>query len=317
MTISKKENKYDCLIIGGGPAGLSAAIYLARFNRSTLVIDSEKGGRWQTHEINENYLGFPQGIHSEKLRQLGKEQAKRFGAKFATDLIDSLTETNGVFRAHGKKSDYLGKSVIIATGVADYFPPFDKEKVYLGRSLFWCITCDGHKTVNKRVVVLGNNDEAACTCCQFKIYTDKLIFLTNDQVGKAKINSEWLKRLRENKIEFLEGELDKVVGAEGMVEKIILKDGKEIKTDYIFSMQGSSPHSSLAKELGIIVNKENYICVDLEQRTNKPLVYAAGDVTRYFSHQIASAVHEGSMAAQAANYDLYDDFQKELKDKMS
>lgn len=306
------EKTYDCVIVGGGPAGLSAAIYLARFNRTVLVVDRGHGGRWQTHEVNENYLGFPQGIHTVKLRELGVEQAERFGAKFITDEIEYVHHhQNGeIFVVTGKKQLYQGRTIIFATGVSDHFPPFKHEPEYLGRSLFWCITCDGHKTINKRVLVLGNSDEAACDCLQFLIYTKDLVFLTNDEVGKAKISAKWKQRLKQNKVPIIEGYIKNVVGHKGMVQEVILNTGETIKTDFIFSEQGSSPHSTLAKELGIELNREGFVCVDLEQRTNVPKAYAAGDVTRYFSHQIATAVHEGSMAAQAANYDLYEDFQR-------
>ena len=313
---------YDNIIVGGGPAGLSAAIYMARFNRKVLVIDAgaagpaspeaaggqhlkAHSGRWHTHEINENYLGFPRGIHTTALRAHGVRQAQKFGAEFAADQIATIRKMREGFALRGARS-YRARTVILASGVADYFPAFKHEPIYLGRSLFWCITCDGHKTIGKRVAVLGNNDEAACTCMQLKIYHPKLTFVTNDPERKLKLSPKWVQRLKRSRIPIIKGSVVGVKGSRGYFESITLDSGETIATDYVFSLQPARPHVELAAQLGVQLSREGYVNTDSEQRTNVRRFYAAGDVTRNFAHQIASAVHEGSMAAQAANYDLYD-----------
>ena len=313
---------YDSIIVGGGPAGLSAAIYMGRFNRSVLVIDARDArpaepaaagggrlrahsGRWHTHEINENYLGFPNGIRTTTLRAHGVRQAEKFGAEFAADKIATIRKTREGFALRGARS-YRARSVILASGVADYFPAFKHEPIYLGRSLFWCITCDGHKTIGKRVVVLGNNDEAACTCMQLKIYHPKLTFVTNDPERKLKLSPKWAQRLKRSRIPIIMGSLAGVKGRRGYFESVTLDSGETIATDYVFSLQPARPQAELAAQLGVQLSRDGYVNTDVEQRTSVRRFYAAGDVTRNFAHQIASAVHEGSMAAQAANYDLYD-----------
>lgn len=302
---------YDSLIIGSGPAGLSAAIYLSRFNRNILCID--KGyGRSTTHEINENYLGFPNGIPGQTLRALGRQQAERFGAHFVDDYIAKIVHQDGIFILEGKASLYHGKSLILCMGVTDLFPQLPHIDNYVGKSLFWCITCDGHKTIDKNIIVIGFDDDAACNAMQFLTYTSKITLVTNCLEGEQSINPILLKRLKNANIPIIEGIISSIEGENGMVSHINLENGKVLKTEVIINELGAVPNSQFAKELGVDVNENGYIKITEEQRTNIPFIYAAGDITDHFSHQVGTAVHEGSMAAQAANYDLYPEELKSL-----
>jgi thioredoxin reductase len=154
-------------------------------------------------------------------------------------------------------------------------------------------------------VVIGRDNEAAVTTMQFLNYTHKLTFVTNGEQDQVSIEEKYLHRLQKANITYMCGSIKDIVANNGKIKKIIMEDGTELVADFLFSMQGAVPNSYTAQQIGVKVNKDQYIEVDLEQRTNIPFVYAAGDVTNHFSHQIATAVHEGSMAAQAANYDLY------------
>ncbi len=305
-----KEIIYDSIIIGGGPAGLTAAVYLGRFNRSVLVLDKNTG-RSSYPQINENYLGFPKGIAAKQLRVIGQKQAKKFGVTFTVDEVMKLRKLSRYFSVSSKKKTYKGRTLILATGVVDIFPVFPGVKQYIGKSLFWCITCDGYRTRNKKVVVIGHTDEAVVTALQFLQYTKEIIFLLNCGHRQAKVSKEMKKRLEEHNIPYIEGVIKSVVGKNGKLQKIILKDRTILKADYLFNQQGASPNSVLARELHVLVDTEGYIFVDPEQRTNIPFVYAAGDVTKPHSHQVVTASHEGSQAAQSANYDLYEPFQRD------
>lgn len=298
----------DLIIVGGGFAGVSAAIYTSRFNRSTLVLDAGNG-RWNTHEINENYLGFPEGIATRTLHHLGITQAKKFGAEFHQETVTAIKQEGNVFTVVAGMQLYQSKAIIIASGVTDHFPHFHHWSDCLGKSLFWCITCDGYKTRNKRVVLVGTDDEAVSTALQFLNYTSKLYFVTNAE--KNTISPLRKKHLQEAQIPLFEEKITNVTGKEGQVEKVVVTSGAEIGCDFIFSLHKHTPNSALAVSLGVAVTSDKYIQTDPEQRTNIPLVYAAGDVTKPFAHQIATAVHEGATAAQAANYDLYRPEQRE------
>ncbi len=303
---------YDCVIVGGGPAGLSAAIYLARYHRSVMVTDHGEG-RSTTHEINENYLGFPDGVASKELRALGKQQAERFGARFTDCKIEEVRSEDGHFRTLGEGHDLRGRTIIFAMGVKDKLPEFDNKDAqdYFGKSLFWCITCDGHKVQGARVAIVGASDEAATTCLQFLNFTDKLTMITNRPDGKAEFSDRKRQQLAEAGIPLLEGTIGPLRGSDGMMTAVELDDGRGIELDFMFNQQGARPNSLLAKSLGVAMDDAGYIKVDTEQHTNVERVYAAGDVTREFAHQVVTAAHEGATAAQSANYDLYRPEQRE------
>jgi thioredoxin reductase (NADPH) len=304
MHPNQNNSVYDCVIIGGGPAGLSAAIYLGRFLRKVMVVD-RADGRWESHEVNQNYFGFPDGIPTLELRQRGIDQALKYGAEMQIDSIQSIEKKSDIFTLVGKESSYSAKTILIATGVKDRFPQFDNMEECLGKSLFWCITCDGYNTQNKKVMVVGYTKEAMTTALQFLNYTDQIMIVTNMEVGTVAVDQRLSQKLASHGIEIHEGRISEVTTQSGMFEKIILSTGKELLTDMMFSLQGASPNSQLAQSLGVTVNQYGYIESDIEQRTNIAGVYAAGDVTKAFAHQIVTAAHEGAQAAQAINYDLY------------
>jgi thioredoxin reductase (NADPH) len=297
---------YDCVIIGGGPAGLSAAIYLARFNRSVIVAD-HGSGRSTTHETNDNYLGFPEGIRSTDLRDLGRRQAERFGAEFIECKIEDVSRTEDGFRAACDGIELHGRTLIFATGVRDYLPEFENEDVndFFGKSLFWCITCDGHKVRHRRVMVVGRDDEAATTTLQFLNFTPELTLVTNRPPGEHKISDKKQRQLADANIPLVEGRIKKVYGDDGFMDAAELDDGRCFDVDFMFSQQGARPNTLLARPLGIDLDAVGYIKVDQEQRTNVPMVFGAGDVTREYAHQVVTAAHEGSTAACTANYELY------------
>jgi thioredoxin reductase (NADPH) len=300
---------YDCLVIGGGPAGLSAAIYLARYERSCIVIDSARG-RWMSHELNENYLGFPNGIHARRLRELGRKQAARFGAQFSVGKVTDVRSQGDIFVATAGKRKFEGRTVILATGVRDILPDIGNTEDYWGRSLFWCITCDGHKIKGAPTVIVGKSDDAAISALQFLCFTDKITFVTNCTPEECELTEKGRSRLAGRNIPVHESPIDHVEGEEGMMRTVVLKDGTRIEASFMFNEQGCTPRIELAQELGVKLAANGFIDADEEQRTNVPFVYAAGDVTREYAHQVVSAAHEGATAGITANYDLYEPDQK-------
>ena len=299
---------YDSIIVGAGPAGLSAGVYLGRYNRSCLVVDIG-WGRSSSHEINENYMGFPNGIHAITLRELGREQAEKFGAIYCQDKITSAKKEGEIFLLEGGSDRYRGKTLILATGVTDLWPTFDNYQDYIGKSLFWCITCDGHKTIGKKIAIIGDTDDAACTAMQFLNFTKEIVFLTNQDRSRHRIRKKWKDRLKNAHIPIYEGRIKKVHGRKGKIHFIEIHNNR-IELDFLFNQQGATPNSELAKELNVEVNESGYIRTNHEMRTNIPGVYACGDVTRLHSHQIALAVSEGATVGETVNYDLYGPQQK-------
>jgi thioredoxin reductase (NADPH) len=297
----KGARDYDVIVVGGGPAGLSAAIYLARFNRRTLVIDAGQG-RSTTHETNENYLGFPRGVRSRDLRDRGCRQASRFGAEMHEGRVTSAGRNGRGFDVRAGRHVFHAAALILATGVKDRFPDLTGIERYVGKSLFWCITCDGWKARDKRVVVVGNDDEAATTALQFLNFTDRVTLLTN--AGRTEVSAKKRRAVAQAHVPLVEAEIARVRGKRGRMSEIVTTAGERLELDMMFSMQGCEPNVALAEALGVQLDR-GFIKTDVEQRTNVARVYAAGDVTKAFAHQVVTAAHEGAQAAQAANYDLY------------
>jgi thioredoxin reductase (NADPH) len=311
---------FEVIVIGGGPAGLSAALYLARYKRRTALFDNGRG-RSTWHQVNHNYLGFPGGIPARRLRELGYEQLAEYDHVTVLDYkIESLrcidhADGDGrpprrEFIAIGQAGEWRAQAVILCTGVIDHYPHFEGWEEYVGRSMFWCITCDGYGCIDQCIVVRGNTNEAASLALQLSRFTQRMTVLTDSHENF--ISEAFQRRLHNANIPLIVDKIDTVEGEGGYFKAIITQSGQRLELDQLFSHQGATPQSKLAEDVGVELSKQGYIQTDVEQKTNIAGVYAAGDVTRLFSHQITTAVHEGGQAASAANYYLYP---PELKDE--
>jgi thioredoxin reductase (NADPH) len=299
---------FDSIVVGGGPAGLSAAIYLGRFLRKTVVIDSGEG-RSSGSQINENYLGFPRGVRAARLRELGQQQARRFDVRIVRGTIGSAAFSGGEFVLSGDCGQWRGRTLIIASGVTDVWPTFPGVERHVGRSLFWCITCDGFRTRGKKLVLIGADEEAAVTARQFRAYTSDILFVEERLDGDSSIGPKQMRAMKQQGIEVVQGRVDRVFGRAGRLREVEV-NGERFPAEILFSLLGSVPNSQLAAQLGALLDEGKYINITSEQRTNVPRLYAAGDVTGPNAHQVSSAVHEGAMAGQAANFDLYAEVQQ-------
>lgn len=304
---------YDTLVIGGGPAGLSAAIYLGRFLRNVLVLD-EGRGRSSFAQVNDNYLGFPEGVTARELRDLGRKQAERFKAHFLVCRVDKLyrNEANGVFTATTSAGDRLGRTVVLCTGVRDIWPALPDVLDHVGKTLFWCIVCDGFRAKGKRVVLFGNDDEAATTACQFLPYTNQVTLISEE--GKRTCTQEKIREMTCHGIKLLEGVPAGVEGTPENITGVVLSDGRCIAADIMFSLLGCLPNNKLALDVGVECTPHGWVKVDQEGYTSVPGVFCAGDLSRMHTHQVVAAAHEGAEAAQTCNYWLYSSFQREVPD---
>lgn len=297
----------DAVVIGGGPAGLAAAINLGRALRPVLVFDRPQPGRSDFPQVNRNYLGFPDGVSALQLCERATAQAKRFGAQFSGGEAAAVRRAPGGFAVEGSLGEtYRARALILATGVRDNWTRFPGYEAFVGHSLHWCIVCDGYEMRGRRVVVAGNDDEAAIVALQMRRYTPEVTLVTND--GALGLTPGMADRLARRGLPVVVGRIASAHargGEPGMLEALRLEDGQELPVEHLFSHQGSAPETALARSLGVALNEAGYIQADTEQRTNQPFVYAAGDCTRLFAHQVAAAAHEGATAAQTLNYDLF------------
>ena len=293
----------DVIVVGGGPAGLSAALYLARYDRQVALFDAGQG-RSTWHQVNHNYLGFPGGVPARELRELGRRQLADYEQVRLLDRkIERIWREDGLFCAQTQSSMWRAHAVIIATGVIDHYPHFEGWDQYVGRSMFWCITCDGYGCKGARVVVAGNTDASAAEALQLQRFTDKLTLLTDSR--ECMISETFQQRLARAGIPLVHDKIAEVIGHDGQFEALCTKSGQRIELEQLFSQQGATPQTALAAALGAELSPKGYIVTDAEQKTNVPGLFAAGDVTRMHAHQVTTAVHEGGQAASAANYFLY------------
>ncbi len=308
------SNSVDALILGGGPAGLSAAVYLGRFTRSVLVLDAGEG-RSSFLQLNENYLGFPDGITTRELRELGRKQAERFGVKFEDCRVERIEPIENGFRVFTTSGDFDGATLLFATGVTDVWPDVPLIRDWIGKQVFWCITCDGHKTKGKRLVCVGNTDEAATTTLQFLLFTNKITLLADKE--KARFSEEKLAALAQHNIPIVYARPDRFdFSASGdQIEGLCLDNGERLPFDMLFSLLGVRPNTGLARDMGLRLDPEGYVVIDEEGYTSIRGVFAAGDLTKLYTQQVASAVHAGAEAAQTMNYYLYEAFQRNVGDE--
>jgi thioredoxin reductase (NADPH) len=295
---------YDAVIIGGGPAGLTAAIYLARSLRSVAVFDCDRPARSDWVQVNHNYLGFPDGISILDLGKRGRAQAERYGARFYETEVTSISRLDGEFEVTAGQNRFCGRAVILATGVTDNWVEFPGYEEFIGRSMHWCIVCDGYEMQGQRVLVVGDDEHAAQVAIQMVHYTDDVSLLVRPEAPE--MDQRMRQALAARGIPVIAGEIATARAREpGVFAAVVLAGGEEIEVDHLFSEQGARPNVALAESMGIDLTDDGYIRVDTEARTSMAGIYAAGDVTRLFSHQVVTAAHEGATAATSLAHDLF------------
>jgi thioredoxin reductase (NADPH) len=326
----------DCVIVGGGVAGLSAAVNMARMNRRVVVVDARDRFLW-SHMIH-NYLGFPDGIKAVELRRLGWRQAKAFGARLMIGQAVSAVREGDRFRfrveppplpkegrdpqmsalweAADDPVEIVARSAILATGVMGHFPEFPGRDECVGRSLFWCIHCDGYESIDKAVGVVGHSEEAVQTALELLEFTKRVTIVSGRPEG-FDVPESRLADLAENGIAAYSGDVAEYCCDEGRILALRLNDeaGTEIPIEQVYTVRQSVAANDLARQLGVKLDDIGQIVVTPEQHTNVPGVFAAGDATNLHDHQISAAVHEGNQAAAGANYHLYRPVQKSAGDR--
>jgi thioredoxin reductase (NADPH) len=296
------KGSWECVIVGAGPAGLSAAVYMGRFKRRTLVLDCGDG-RWSYGQINHNYLGFPAGVTGVRLHDLGRKQAERFGVVFQDTEVTKVQKDDRGFRLTAGRAAHRARTLIWAAGVRDRWPDFARAQRLVGRHLFWCIVCDGWRTRDQRLLVLGNTDHSVGTTLQFLTYTRKITYVCDRTQGRP--SSRARAKLARAGITYIEGRVQRVVVQKDCIRRVVLDDKRTLEADIVFSLYGSTPRTELLRALPVALERNGHIRIDDKNRTSLPGFFAAGDCDSKHSHQVVTAAHEGAMAALAANHVLY------------
>lgn len=297
----KIEKNIDLMIIGAGPAGLTATIYAARAKLNFITLENGIiGGQIKDSYVVENYPGFTT-ISGEELVNKMTEQCENAGGSIDEfDEIASVKLTNDEKIIETKKYIYKPLAVIIATGAKHRELPIKEEKKFHGRGIHYCELCDGALYQDKDIIVVGGGNSALQAAKYLSKY-GKSITLVHmlDYFQADKQNQDELKKIKGIKIilnSIIQGVNGKDKIEEAIIKNVKSSDISTIKTDGIFVYIGLEPNTDLFKEQ-IKLNKSGYIITDEEARTNVKGVYAAGDVREKNIRQLTTAVSDGSVAA--------------------
>jgi len=295
---------WDVIIVGGGFAGLSAAIYLGRALRRTLVLDAEESLAKYEPEV-QNYFGFPEGISGPELLRRGHEQAEHYGAEILKDEVERAEiDPNGGFFVHGRHVRFHAQCLLLATGLYHLPPKVQGANECIGKTLFFCKDCDGYKVQGKRIAVIGQNNAAVEYSLALLLYSPCVMIATNGQkITWSKKHDEWI---REYEIPVYREKISGIQHSKGCLLALAFPNDLVAKTNFVFTTRGDIYFSELAKQLGAKIDDEGQIIVDRDQRTNIPGLYAAGCVTEANCQMIISAGH-GAAAAQAINRSLFEE----------
>lgn len=290
----------ELAIIGGGPAAYSAGIYAVRAGIKPIIFEKEGGGGLAMFSPNiENYPGF-ESISGLDLMEKMRKHAEKYCKIKTYEKVNEIKKSNKNFYIHTNKDTYTSKAVIICTGTEYRKLNVDGELQLQGKGVSYCATCDGFFFKGKKVAVIGGGNSALIESIYLKqIGCNEVILIhRRDELRAEKAYEDEAKK---NGVKFLlNKKVKKIIGSD-KVESILIEDtnsSKEsnIKIDGIFISIGEIPQNHIAKEMNIKLNKEGYIIIDKNQRTNIEGVYAAGDITGGL-RQIVTACAEGAIAA--------------------
>jgi len=294
----------DCLIIGGGPAGLTAAIYLARFHLDILVVD---GGRSRASWIpcTRNLPGFTDGIKGTELLQQMRDQACKYGAKIRSEFVTRLEidPKTGLLSATWGSGEATARTVLMATGVTNRRPPMDEtlHDDALARGLVrYCPICDGYEVTDKKIGVIGSDSHGVAEALFLRSYTADVTLIAPDKALRLK--EEDSERLKNAGIECVDGPAQAVAIPDGCI--VVDTSEGHYTFDSIYAALGSDTHVQLAEMIGAELSSDDCIIVDRHMRTSVPGLYAVGDVVIGLD-QISHAMGQGGVAATTIRNDLW------------
>ena len=299
QAVPDTDRVYDCIIVGGGPGGLQAAIYLGRFNRDVLLLD-RGGGRTAHARSIENFL-TQKAISGKELIERGLEQAKSFNVLIEKALVTAVAKKEYFEIAAGDVL-YRSRFVIVSTGVNDNFPRIENLHKFLGTSFFTCVDCDGYRTTGKKLVVLGNTIESVRLAFAMKeMYTDDitLVLYFYDPPGDYK------EELQDQGIRLVKGEPVRVVGEE-RIEALELNDGSQIPCEAVLSNFGFKLNDHFLKGLDLKRDAKGFkIIVNNVYESSVHGLYVVGPLNAG-NDQAVIAAGEGAVAAIDINKRLFD-----------
>lgn len=298
---------YDVAVAGGGPAGLSAALWLARYLRSVVLIDSGDPRSWETRGIN-GFLGH-HGIKSPELRRKGREDCVRYGVTLLDDVVCTARKVNGnAFTLTLDSGDTVeARRVLLAIGIKDVWPDIPGLDQCYGETAHVCPDCDGYETRDCKTVVVGNGRKAVGMALALTNWTPEIVICTNGDAPA--IEASLMAKLKEQNIPVLECPIACARSKEGEIKGIDLADGMPLDCERLYFAIGQYPADDLGAQLGCERDERGLIVVDDRNRSSVENVFAAGDIICQPQMAIAAAAN-GAIAALAIHRSLLSESQK-------
>jgi thioredoxin reductase (NADPH) len=295
---------YEVVIIGGGPAGLTAGLYASRARLKALLLEAMMvGGQMMTTDIVENYPGFPQGISGAELTSIMEEQAKRFGLMTEMGEIVGLEVVDGRKLVKTAERAYQSEAVIICTGAEYRKLGIPGEAEFTGRGVSYCATCDGAFFQDSKIVVVGGGDSALTEALFLTKFAGEITIIhRRDALRATKIYQE--RAFANPKINFLWDSVVEEIRGDQTVENVIVKNVKsgevsEVRTEGVFMFIGIEPKTAFLR--GVVeLDESGYVVADeTNLQTSVEGIFAAGDARKKLLRQVATAVGDGATAAFA------------------
>jgi thioredoxin reductase (NADPH) len=304
---------FDVIIIGGGPAGLSAGLYGSRSRLNTLLIEKSKyGGQTATTNELDNYPGSMENPTGPELSERMRKQADEFGTKFTRDDVLGIDVSGDIKIVKCKNKEYHTRTIIIAQGAEPNMAGFKKEGDFRGRGVSYCATCDADFFTDLDVAVIGGGDSALTEAIYLTKFVNKLTIIHRRDSFRG-VKSLQEKVFKNPKIDIIWDSVPAEIVGDEIVEGLKVKNkvtGEETLLDVngVFVFVGLNPTSDIYK--GIIkMDERGYILTDTEMNTNIPGVFAAGDIRQKSLRQVITAAADGAIAATSAEKYIADKFE--------
>jgi thioredoxin reductase len=295
------DHHYDVAIVGGGPAGLCSALWLARYLHKVVVVDSGDPRNWETRGIN-GYLGH-QGIRSPDLRAIGREECSKYGVDFVAGIVDQAVDEKGeLFCIKLRDGTSIeARRILLAIGIKDVWPEIPGLERCYGETIHVCPDCDGYETRDKKTVVVGTGRKAVGMALALTTWTTQIVICTNGE--EAKMSQVLLDTLKPLNIPVLDAPINCVVSKSKEILALDLEGGMSLDCERLYFAIGQYPADDLGAQLGCERDPLGRLVIDERNHTSVKNVYAAGDIAPGPQLAIGAAA-SGAVAAIAIHASL-------------